>query len=83
MTDEKGNFWTLESLLKDLGSGDSLYLTPKMCSDLAALLRLERDRRANAEFDRDAYKHRPGGLEYICKCGVRVVPHQCKTDGGF
>ena len=21
--------------------------------------------------------------EYICKCGLRVVPHQCKTDKEF
>ena len=22
-------------------------------------------------------------VEYICKCGLRVVPHQCKTDKEF
>jgi hypothetical protein len=39
MTDEKGNFWTLAELLTDLDGGENLYLTPKMCADLAALLR--------------------------------------------
>lgn len=39
MTDEEGNFWTLPELLADLDSQGNLYLTPKMCKDLAAMLR--------------------------------------------
>lgn len=38
-TDEKGHTWTLAELLADLDVGDYLYLTPKMCRDLATLLR--------------------------------------------
>ena len=25
----------------------------------------------------------PEAGEYICKCGIRVVPHRCKTDVEF
>lgn len=39
MTDENGHTWTLQELLADLDGGEYLYLTPKMCADLAALLR--------------------------------------------
>ena len=38
-TSEDGHAWTLEGLLADLDRGDYLYLTPKMCADLARLLR--------------------------------------------
>jgi hypothetical protein len=38
-TDEAGHFWTLPELLADLDGGYHLYLTPKMCKDLAAMLR--------------------------------------------
>ena len=37
--DEKGHTWTLAELLADLDRGEYLYLTPKMCADLAQLLR--------------------------------------------
>jgi hypothetical protein len=33
------SFWTLPELLKDLDSGDYLYLTPSMCTELADLIR--------------------------------------------
>lgn len=38
-TDEKGNTWTLPELIEDLERGEYLYLTPKMCADLAVMLR--------------------------------------------
>lgn len=37
--DENGNDWTLADLLADLDRKDNLYLTPKMCADLAQHLR--------------------------------------------
>ena len=38
-TDEEGHAWTLAELLADLDKGDYLYLTPKMCADLARHIR--------------------------------------------
>lgn len=31
----------------------------------------------------DAVKEWNRRLQYICTCGIRVEPHECKTDGGF
>ncbi len=67
MTDEQGNFWTLPELLADLDRGEHLYMTPKMCADLAKILR------------EPPYV----GGEYLCKCGVRVTPHKCGTGRDF
>ena len=37
--DESGHYWTLPELLEDLDAGEHLYMTPKMCADLAAIIR--------------------------------------------
>ena len=36
-----------------------------------------------ATLDRNALALDEPKTEYICKCGLRVVPHQCKTNKEF
>lgn len=68
-SDEKGNFWTLPELLKDLDVGSYLYLTPKMGADLAAIIRKAITNNASvAQSERPLIKREDGETSDSPRC---------------